>query len=207
MALIYSAELHPGKTELLRDWVPGTSWGRGINGAQLEPVASYRFDDPDGLVGIETHLVADGSGAVLQVPLTYRPEPLADADGLIATMHHSELGQRWVYDGCHDPVYLAELVRTVLTGGSEVEQHRPDGTTLEPSARVQGSGTSRGDVGVLGPTTTAEAATSTDIHAGDFNIMVLRIIDAGASLPGAQLLTGTWPGRSEPATLALVARH
>ncbi|WP_432526090.1 maltokinase N-terminal cap-like domain-containing protein [Kineococcus mangrovi] len=38
-------------------------------------LGSYRFDDPDGEVGTETHLLATADGQVLQVPLTCRGAP------------------------------------------------------------------------------------------------------------------------------------
>ena len=57
-------------------------------------IGSYRFDDPDGRVGMETHLVTAG-GALMQVALTYRDEPLDGAeDALITEMQHSVLGTR-----------------------------------------------------------------------------------------------------------------
>jgi 1,4-alpha-glucan branching enzyme len=38
-------------------------------------------------------------------------------------MEHSVLGSRWVYDGPHDPIYVAGLVDTILTGAhSDVAQ-------------------------------------------------------------------------------------
>ncbi len=45
----------------------------------VEVIGSYRFDDLDGRVGMETHLVRAG-GVVLQVPLTYRMPRLDGAE-------------------------------------------------------------------------------------------------------------------------------
>ena len=65
-------------------------------------IGSYRFDDPNGSVGMETHLV-DAGGTLMQVPVTYRDEPLdGAADALVTEMQHSVLGTRWVYDGLRD---------------------------------------------------------------------------------------------------------
>jgi hypothetical protein len=55
---------------LLGRWLPNQSWFKGNIGTDLARVGSFRFDDPDGEVGIETLLVADDDG-VFQVPLTY----------------------------------------------------------------------------------------------------------------------------------------
>src|ERR1700710_2202585 len=100
MALLHRATLQPSKLELLQDWAPTQPWFDGDRSAELVTVAAYRFDDPEGEVGIETLLVRAGDGPVLQVPLTYRAAPLDGGDAwLIGTMQHSVLGQRWTYDG------------------------------------------------------------------------------------------------------------
>ncbi|MHC6222488.1 maltokinase N-terminal cap-like domain-containing protein [Arthrobacter sp. MMS24-S77] len=86
-----------------------------------ELLGAYRFDDPDGEVGLETHLVSHG-GNVYQVPLSYRGSELAGAeDSLLGTMAHSVLGKRWVYDACADPVYVVELATAMLTGQREAK--------------------------------------------------------------------------------------
>lgn len=57
------------------------------------PVGTYRFDDPDGEVGIETHVLRTADGQVIQVPVTYRDAPLEGAASLlITTTQHSILG-------------------------------------------------------------------------------------------------------------------
>ena len=82
-------------------------------------IGSYRFDDPDGRVGMESHLVTAG-GTLLQVPLTYRDEPLDGADdALITEMQHSVLGTRWVYDALRDPRYVVMLAGVAMTGQGE----------------------------------------------------------------------------------------
>src|SRR3954451_22866156 len=112
MALIHRATIRPTKAELLADWVPTQPWGE----REFELVGAYRFDDPDGEVGIETHVLASPDGDLLQVPLTYRGAPLAGAERfLVCTMEHSVLGPRWIYDAVGDPVYAAVLA-SVLRG-------------------------------------------------------------------------------------------
>ena len=122
MAIIHKgASLVPGKLELLTRWMPQQRWYAGKGQVpRLERVGGFRFEDPEGEVGVEVLLVADRSAApvvVYQVPLTYRGAPLEGAEhALVGTMEHSVLGPRWVYDGPHDPVYVAGLVDAILTG-------------------------------------------------------------------------------------------
>src|SRR4051794_27561416 len=109
VALIHRARITPTKAELIADWLPSRAWAAGAV-APFELLGAYRFDDPAGEVGIETHLVRAGNGDVLQVPLTYRATPLDAAERhLVGTMEHTHLGRRWFYDGCGDPVYAAAV--------------------------------------------------------------------------------------------------
>ncbi len=118
MALFHRATVTPTKAELIADWAPTRPWGPSVTD-RIDVIGSYRFDDPDGRVGMETHLVTAG-GALLQVPLTYRDEPLDGAeDALITEMQHSVLGTRWVYDGLRDPRYVLMLAGVTMTGQGE----------------------------------------------------------------------------------------
>jgi hypothetical protein len=116
MAIFHRATIKPTKAELIAKWAPTRDWGP--SGAEaIDVIGSYRFDDPDGRVGMETHLVNAGSG-LMQVPLTYRDEPLDGAEhALITEMEHSVLGTRWVYDGLHDPQFVVMLAAVAMTGG------------------------------------------------------------------------------------------
>src|SRR5680860_362366 len=98
MAIIHRATISPSKLELLDEWL-----GEDLAGSdELRQVASYRFDDPVGEVGIEALLVTRG-GPVRHAVLTYRAAPLDSAqEHLITTMEHSVLGNRWVYDAQGD---------------------------------------------------------------------------------------------------------
>ena len=78
MALLHAASIRPTKIEMLRAWAPTQPWFTGDDEG-LEQIGAYRFDDPDGEVGIETFLVRSGDGPVLQIPVTYRGEALAGA--------------------------------------------------------------------------------------------------------------------------------
>jgi 1,4-alpha-glucan branching enzyme len=120
--IYHDAVLVPSKVELVAAWIEAQRWytGKGRTPA-LRRVGGYRFEDPDGAVGMETLLLADSSvspSVVYQVPLTYRDAPLPGGqDALVGTLEHSVLGTRWVYDGPHDPVYARMLVETILTSG------------------------------------------------------------------------------------------
>lgn len=170
-AEIMDATLTPGKIDLLAGWLPRQSWFAGDAG-DLEKVASYRFVDPDGEVGIETLLVRSG-GVVYQVPLTYRAEPLDEAnDSLVGTMEHSALGTRYTYDAVADPVYLVELLRVIHEGDSEADLSRGEKTMT-----VQGSG--------IVPVSNAASE----------SMRIVRVLD-GSHVPGTRVplgtLTGTW---------------
>jgi hypothetical protein len=182
MAILHRATLVPTKAELLGAWLPDQEWFTGDAGP-VTPLGSYRFDDPAGQVGVESHVVEVG-GRTWHVPLTYRGQPLDGAERwLVGTMSHSVLGPRWVYDGLGDPVYRTEVVRVIRDADTQVEMwvETPEGPQRrEPTMHVRGSG---------GPVP------------DDPEIVVVRepgAVDAPASGP---TLTGTWPGRSTATVL------
>lgn len=219
MALLHQAELRPSKIELLDGWVQSQPWFEGDTSAGLAQVAAFRFDDPEGEVGVETLLLRAGDGPILQVPLTYRNAPLEGGDTwLVGTMQHSVLGKRWVYDAVGDPVYLLTVASAAITGGSQAELFVDiDGERVrrEPTALVVGSGTS----GVPGPAlpsidhlTVRIEHGLTVVEADALQVVLLRVPRGAVphrpeSLPGPVsaegLLTGTWAGQSEPQPLVL----
>lgn len=213
MALIYQAQLTPSKIELLTAWVPAQPWLGGADARTLEAVGAYRFDDPDGEVGVETHLLRTANGQVLQVPVTYRGVPLAGADSsLIGTLQHSVLGERWVYDACGDPVYAKALATAILTGGCQAEMEVVTETgpqRREATTRVSGSGSPGTAVPAVDSVTCANDGTTTVVRAGDLELLILRAVDGDDAQAGAQTLIGTWPGHRAPALLALahLAHH
>lgn len=186
MALLHKATITPGKLELLSRWLPTQAWF-GDDEPDLEQLGAYRFDDPDGEVGIETFLLGDAAGRTLHVPVTYRGAPLEGGDAwLIGTMEHSVLGRRWVYDAEGDPVYAAVLTSTILSGGTQAELEREaDGvrTPVESTATVRGSG-------------------SPDVQVGPVDIGIVRVIE-GEPPAGIHTLTGTWSGVDAPVVLAV----
>ncbi|HET9421595.1 MAG TPA: hypothetical protein VFO49_10685 [Nocardioides sp.] len=154
MAIIHpKSTISPTKLELLTDWLPTRVWaGSGA----VEMVASFRFDDPDGEVGIESFVVRCGE-LLLHVPLTYRGAPLAGADEhLVTTMQHTELGERWVYDAVGDPVAVACFARAVRGEQAQADMELwEDGAVVgrrESAVRLRvepGSPSSPGDAAVL----------------------------------------------------------
>jgi hypothetical protein len=95
MATLHRPTINPTRADLIERWALMQPWGPSA-GDPITVIGAYRFDDPDHRVGLETHLATAG-GVLLQVPLTYRDEPLAGAEAaLITQMEHSVLGTRWV---------------------------------------------------------------------------------------------------------------
>ncbi|MDI5965613.1 maltokinase N-terminal cap-like domain-containing protein [Streptantibioticus silvisoli] len=140
MAVIHRTTMSPNKLELLTSWLPGRPW---YAGGGREPVlgrgGGFRLDDPAGEVGIEFFVATDGSGerpVPYLVPLSYRGAPLDGAEhALIGTSEHGVLGTRWVYDGTHDPVLLAQLLAFV--GGGAEAQAQSVSDTPDPSVGVR----------------------------------------------------------------------
>lgn len=223
MALLYRAELRPTKLELLASWAPLQPWFVGNAGAGLTSVASFRFDDPEGEVGIETLLVRAGDGPVMQVPLTYRGAPLSGGDEwLIGTMQHSVLGQRWVYDATGDPAYVATAATAALTGGVQAEQFvQSDGELVvrESTALVVGSGRDSVSVSVppVDTISTRHEIGATILETTQLRLVVARSFGGPTSnlkyLSGlgvsdgavTHVVTATWVGHSEPEVVIVVA--
>ena len=205
MAVHHPATIVPTKMELLQAWVPDQPWLGGADASTLTRVGSYRFDDPDGEVGIETHLVRTGDGQVLQVPLTYHGAPRETAENaLITTMTHTTLGDRWIYDACHDPVYVRALVTAIMTGGREADLFMATeaGLVQEPVAtHVRGSGAlPTTALPALSAPAVAHEGTVTRIQAGIL-ITLLRTPKHGMA---ELMLAGTWPGQAAPLLLATI---
>ncbi|MEU8974061.1 1,4-alpha-glucan branching protein [Streptomyces monashensis] len=139
MAVIHRTTLKPTKLELLTDWLPSRPWYRGGPDAPvLTRSGGFRLDDPAGEVGIEFMVATDTSTpepTAYLAPLTYRGAPLAGAEhALIGTMEHGVLGKRWAYDGCHDPVLAAELLK-LIDGRAQAQAQSIDNTPDPEVAR------------------------------------------------------------------------
>lgn len=215
MAIIYKATLSPSKLELIADYLPKQPWF--IQEGEPELLGAYRFDDPAGEVGIETHVVSAGH-RIYQVPLSYRGYELAGAnEWLIGTMDHSVLGKRWVYDACADPVYIKALATAILTGQKEAEQFVDGESQPRPSTvSVRGTGMHDGGVPALSASAPVSGSGVTIIDAGSLRLKVNRVVDVAADaavntaaapeLHTELALTGTWAGLENPVELASVIR-
>lgn len=204
MALFHRATLAPSKADLVAQWAPTQSWGPAAD-VPIELVGSYRFDDPEGRVGMEVHLARAGD-VLLQVPVTYRDEPLhGAADALIVEMEHSVLGTRWVYDGLRDPALVVMLAAVALTGqGEALGMVVYDGRWyIAPSeVRIQGGGWTTERVPVDAFELESDGVDGAVLRNDRFDLSVYRRPAPGARPPIG--LTATWEGQSDPVVLAEV---
>ena len=208
MAILHRATLTPSKLELLAGYLTAIPYFESFGCDELTPLGAYRFDDPAGEVGMESHLVSGTAGKTIHVPLTYRSAALDGADDwLVGTMEHSVLGPRWVYYGCADPVYVGELARTILTGGTEAEQYfeSAEGRVVrDPTARVRGSGQAGTPVPEVAAVSGDREGGATIVRSGGLNLVVLN--DLGLPLEQraqAATLSGTWEAVVAPVVLAI----
>jgi hypothetical protein len=196
MSVIHRTTMTPTKLELLEPWLPAQPWyvGQGES-PELSKSGGFRLDDPEGEVGIEFMVVTDNSGAqpvAYHVPLTYRAAPLDGADdALLGTTEHGVLGQRWIYDGTHDPVLVAQLL-ALLQGDAEPQaQSLTD--TPDPSVTSSFTAATGGRTSLKSSAATHDSAgtelrlqtTSAAGPAGELIIQVRRILDSGAPEGGA----------------------
>jgi hypothetical protein len=190
MAVIHHTTLVPSKLELLAGWLPTQPW---YADPEREPlltnVGGFRLDDPEGEVGIEFMVVADGA-ATYQVPMTYRGAP-REGDGLIGTTEHGVLGRRWIYDGIHDRALVAQLVALIQGSAQPQAQHTTD--MADPS--VVGYPLTDGPLAVRGFMVTAGDLEATelrvDAHGSPFTILLHRRLHADETAPCAGV-SGTW---------------
>jgi hypothetical protein len=197
MAIVYPhAQLTPGKRDLMDAWLPGRPWFDGEPGRK--PVGSFRFDDPEGEVGMEGFLLGGDGRSTLFLSMTYRSAALPDADDhLIGTTEHSVLGTRWVYDGCGDPVFVQSLVNAIVTGATGVDHEYDLGNGPETSptnAQVRGSGDPGTEPPLLGALSSRDDGPVTLVDAGPLQVLVARVV--GAAVDARQTLAVTWKGGS-----------
>ena len=163
-------------------------------GIPIDVIGSYRFDDPDGRVGMETHLV-DAGGTLLQVPLTYRDEPL---DGRRRRAHHRDaaLGARHPLGvrRAARPAYVVMLAGVAMTGqGEALGMAVYDGRwyIAPTNVRIQGGGWTQERVPVdgfeLGPDDATEAVLRND----RFELTVFRRPVPGLARPSGSRRRGT----------------
>jgi hypothetical protein len=207
VARFHRATLTPTKEELIATWAPTQPWGPPVSDA-LTVIGSYRFDDPDGRVGMETFLVTAGD-LLLQVPLTYRDEPLdGGGDALVTEMEHSVLGTRWVYDGLRDPQYVVMLAAVSMTGqGEALGMAVYDGRwyVAPTNVRIRGGGWTLERVPVDGFELVSDDADASLLRNDGFDMTVFRRPRPGAQPPMG--LTATWDGGTDPVVLADISRR
>lgn len=119
--------LTPPLGDLLRGWLPRQRWFPVKSAAfTLVRAGGLVLEDHTDDVGLEVFLGAvtsrmAGGGSrtdVVQVPLSYRGAPLVGAEqALIGHCIHSELGNRWIYDAIHDPVFISEWLELIRNEG------------------------------------------------------------------------------------------
>ncbi len=201
MALYHKATVTPSKAELIAAWLPRQPWCPDPD-ADVEVIGAYRFDDPEGSVGMEAHLVMSGD-TLVHVPLTYRDAPLAsDESGLVGTTRHSALGDRWVYDGLQDETFIVMLAAAALTGqGEALGMVMNDGRwyIAPTNVRIQGGGWSLERVPVDG-FESDDATTAAPTYRNDgFQLSTHRLPVVGQQPKLG--LTASWDGG--PGTVVL----
>ena len=207
VAIFHRATINPTKDELIAQWAPTRPWGPAV-GMAMEVIGSYRFDDPDGRVGMETHLVAAGQ-TLLQVPLTYRDEPLdGGEDAFITEMQHSVLGTRWVYDGLRDPHLVMMLAAVAMTGQGEalgMAVYEGRWYIAPTNVRIQGGGWTLERVPVDGFELGSDDASGAVLHNDRFEMTVFRHPRPGPR--PAIGLTASWDGQENAVVLAEVSER
>lgn len=205
MAIVYKADLQPTKSELISDWLPRQPW-LDTGDQELAPVASFRFDDPAGEVGLETHLVAADT-LIAHVPLTYRDTPLTTANpGLLGTMHHSVLGTRWIYDAAWDPLYWTLLSGAILHGRPQADQYVVEGEEvhlMDEAVHLSASGSINAAAPEFDDVSPVTDGISTTVTADRLSVSITRRV--GALLQCDAALTATWPGQETPVQIATAA--
>ncbi len=114
--------------ELLDAWLPHQRWyaAKGGGRPELARLGGLLLTDDGasrcGPAQVDVLFVqattADGGSALYQVPLTYRSAPVDElAPALVGVHDDPECGERYVYDGPHDPAYRRALLRLLATEG------------------------------------------------------------------------------------------
>lgn len=190
-ALVYAAELNPGKPEIARE-----------HGGLQEIDGSYRLvDHRGGEVGVEALIGPDEAGRLVQLPVSYRSHQIAP-DHALTSIQHSVLGRRFVTHALADPVAVRELIRTIVTGDDGAAYS--DGTV--PYLDIRGSGSSAAEIGDVQVTgITRERCTGTvqvDGTETSFTLTVPRLLQVRES--GSELEL-TAPDPRDPQRRLLVA--
>jgi trehalose synthase-fused probable maltokinase len=122
--------------DLLAKWLPAQRWwpAKG-HSVTLAPVGHLRLASPDPAVDVLTLFLTltdtagTHTGDVIQVPLTRRRTPAPDLEAALVGQLD---GSGWVYDGTHDPAFVAAWVDLIAAEG-EVP-----GTAEQPHTSARG---------------------------------------------------------------------
>ena len=138
--------------DLLAGWLPQQRWYAGKGGGQpeLARLGGLLLDDapvdgaPADTASIEIDVLfvqattPDGASAVYQVPLTLRRDPVDElAPSLVGIYEDPVRGDRYVYDGPHDPAYRRALLRLLAEEG---EAWSGEGAALGRARAVRPAG-------------------------------------------------------------------
>lgn len=209
MAIFHRSKNTPPKSELIEAWLPKQPWG-SAPGQPVELLGSYHLDDPEGEVGLQTHIVRGGD-VLFQVPLTYRAAALEGAEhALVGQLEHSVLGTRWVHDGLHDPQFVLAFAAVAITGvGQALGMASVEGRwyASPDEVKLHGQPWDGGPVAVDGFSVSAsgDAAGAVTLVNDRFVLTFRRRLTSGPIGPGD--LAATWPGQDEPIVLAEVQEH
>ena len=121
-------QLMPSLPELLTAWLPQQRWfpakGRDVT---LDRVGGIRLEDPSGLAELEVHIVAVSSGHrtdIISVPVSYRSSEVPElAASLLGRAQHQQAGERWLYDGAADPVFVTAWLEMVREQSASLDGH------------------------------------------------------------------------------------
>lgn len=160
IAKIYDADVSPGKADIAKRY-----------GAIHDLVGSYRFVDPDDVVGIEVLFGRDMDGRWMQLPLIYTSE-VVEGEALITEMEHSVLGKRYVGIATANKAAVREFMRVILNGDTGAEYSNGTG----PQVNVEGSGSEGVELGEVNIREfTRQRATGTVVVDGRTRSFFLRI--------------------------------
>lgn len=204
MGLFHRATVTPTKADFIREWAPTQPWGPPA-GSPIEVIGSYRFDDPENRVGMETTIVSTEDG-LLQIPWTYRDEPVdGAAEALLTEMYHTALGTRFVYDGLRDDRFLIMLAAVTMTGQGEalgLALHEDRWYIAPSGVRIAGGGWTLERVPVDGFQIVSDSDGLVVLANDRFELRYRRrpIVEPRPAIA----LSATWSGQAEPVILAEV---
>jgi hypothetical protein len=120
-------------------------------------------------------------------------------------MHHSALGNRWVYDGLRDPMFVVMLAAVAMTGQGEalgMALYEDRWFIAPTNVRIRGGGWGAERVPVDGFELTSDDASAAVLRNDRFELTAYHRPSSGPQPPIG--LTATWEGQTDPVVLAEV---